>query len=270
MTNRALAVGSGLVFLGLSGGLGYYVYRRREVKPGELPPVEDDPSEYYDETWRYVPDRPISEYGDNWGSTPTELIPYFQLLEDVSGIPGSARIFSLIAYGESRWSPTAHNNDEEEIRKGSRPAYERAKEDFPKLKYAEEAANFGSGGLFAMLGPIHLWQGATYGFTPLKDLPPESVFDMRYAGYSAIVFLRSLIRNRDVRDLVDIKVGWGKPSRLSKEERETEAYSRSREKFKTQSVEAKISLEDRNTLPAKLDISGFPGPRVVYERMMEL
>jgi len=280
MAKTLLAIGAGASVAASLGAIVYY-YRNvaRGIKaanqlpplPGTTDPDTTDPS-VFDGSWRFIPDKPINEYGDNWGITPTEWIPYFQALEDISGIPGSARIFSLIAYGESRWIADAHNNDASEISLGSRPSYERAKDNFPPLKYGEEAANFGSGGLFAMLGPVYLWTGAVFGkrYAPLLEHRPETMFDPRLAGFAAIVFLRNLIKNRDVRDLVDIKVGWGRPTRLSKTGRETEAYENARTKFWAQSVEAGISLEDRNTLPPKLDISGFTGVLNVYERMIAL
>lgn len=272
MASRTLlAVGAG-ASLGLSlTAIGIYLRNvSRDVEAAKLPPQPDEPESVFDGSWRYVPADPSVYADDNWGETPKDWIPYFQALEDISGIPGSGRIFSLIAYGESRWVPTAHNNDASEISNGSRPAYERAKDKFPPLKFGEEAANFGSGGLFAMLGPVYLWTGAVFGrkYAPLLDHRPETMFDPRLAGFAAIVFLRNLIRNRDVRDLVDIKVGWGRPTRLA--ERESEAYSNARAKFWGQSVEVGIDLEDRNTLPPKLDISGFRGVLKVYERMISL
>lgn len=268
MANRPLAIASGLTLVGIGAGVAYHLYRS-QLLPQQVPESDDNDDSLFDSSWRYIPAKP-EQTGNNWGVTPDELKDYFAALERISGIPGSGRIFSLIAYGESSYVVDAHNDDASEISRGSRPAYERAKDNYPRLKYAEEAANFGSGGLFATLGPIHLWSGARHGFAPLVNMRPESMFDIRYAGFSAIVFLYNLHRSRDVRDLVDIKVGWGRPERLSKSGRETRGYTTAREKFQTQAVEAKINLADRNTLPPKLDVSGFRGVRTVYKELMTL
>jgi len=266
--SKAVAFGAGASILGFGAVLAYYYANLPQGPKGQTIDVDDPPDEY-DENWRLVPDRDLSEYGDNWGSTPKDLIPYFQAVEENSGIPGSGRVFSLIAYGESRWVPTAHNNDAREVA-GSRDSFAKAQANFPTLKHGKAAADFGSGGLYGMLGPIYLWTGAVYGrgSALLLDQHPRAMFDIRNAGFAAIVFMNGLLKNRDVRDVVDIKVGWGRPARLAN--RDGDPYKNARAKFWAQSIEAGIDLEDRATIPPTLDASGFPGVRTVYRKMMEL
>jgi hypothetical protein len=79
-----------------------------------------------------------------------------------SKIEGSARLFAVIAYRESRFVTTAHNgnaNGEQDERDSSRAAYKNNKDRNPPLKYGEQAAEFGSGGLFGLLAPYFLWTG---------------------------------------------------------------------------------------------------------------
>jgi hypothetical protein len=91
----------------------------------------------------------------NWGDTPPDLIPLFMLMEEASKIEGSARLFAVIAYRESRFVTTAHNGNanEQDERDSSRAAYTNNKDRNPPLKYGEQAAEFGSGGLFGLLAP---------------------------------------------------------------------------------------------------------------------
>src|SRR5690606_21514062 len=98
----------------------------------------------------------------NWGTTPVDLRPLFMLMEEVSKIGGSARFFSLVAYGEARYVATAHNGNtegEQDERDDSRAAYNNNKARNPPLRYGEQAAEFGSGGLFGQLAPYFLWTG---------------------------------------------------------------------------------------------------------------
>ncbi|MBL8970323.1 MAG: hypothetical protein JNK56_07075 [Myxococcales bacterium] len=52
-----------------------------------------------------------SDLASNWGETPADLRPLFMLMEETSGIPGSAWVFAVIAHRESRFLTTAHNGN---------------------------------------------------------------------------------------------------------------------------------------------------------------
>lgn len=207
---------------------------------------------------------PGADLNTNWGKTPEDLRPLFVAMERVSGITGSARIFSVIAWGESRWINTAHNNDSKEIA-GSRAAIENRKNN-PKLKYEQEAADFGSGGLFGALAPYFLWTGVPEIGTraPLLDAPPTLMFTPRYAAFAAIVYLKRLIRGYDLIDHLDIKVGWANPSILRNR---SGSYQDIRNKFQLHATTVGIDLNDTTTIPKTLNADQWPGILPAYRQM---
>jgi hypothetical protein len=155
----------------------------------------------------------------NWGDTPPDLIPLFMLMEETSKIVGSARLFAVIAYRESRFVTTAHNGNatgEQDERDSSRAAYKNNKDRNPPLKYGEQAAEFGSGGLFGLLAPYYLWTGVPEigKRAPLLNAPPELVFQPRAAAFGAVVYMQRLLANYRIDDHADIKAGWASPSLL--------------------------------------------------------
>ena len=90
----------------------------------------------------------------NWGDTPADLRPLLMLMEETSKIPGTARLYGVIAFRESQFITTAHNGNaakEQDERDDSRTAYKNNKDRNPPLRYGEQAAEFGSGGLFGLL-----------------------------------------------------------------------------------------------------------------------
>jgi len=253
----ALAITTGVATLGalFFGGL---VYRARDIEPQD-----------WDETFSELIPTASGDLETNWGSTPKDIRPLFLHMENVSRIAGSGRIFSVIAYGESRWVHTAHNNDDRET-DASRRAYNNRKDKNPPLTYGKESGEFGSGGLFGALAPYYLWTGAPEigKRAPLLNEHPDTMFVPRYAGFAAIVYLKRLIRNWNLRDHLDIKVGWASPSLLTTKGRATQTYSDVRDKFEGHAEKVGIDLFDTATIPNKLDASNFPGVLEVYERMM--
>jgi hypothetical protein len=66
-------------------------------------------------------------------------------------------VFAVIAYRESRFVTTAQNGNaagEQDERDSSRDAYKNRKDSNPPLRYGEQAAEFGSGGLFGAARPV--------------------------------------------------------------------------------------------------------------------
>ena len=157
----------------------------------------------------------------NWGDTPPDLRPLFALMEATSMIVGSARVFAVIAYRESRFVTTAQNGNatgEQDERDSSRNAYKNRKDSNPPLRYGELAAEFGSGGLFGLLAPYFLWTGVpeVKEKAPLLNAPPSLVFQPRAAGFGAAVYMQRLLKQYRIDDIPDIKVGWANPALLGK------------------------------------------------------
>lgn len=191
------------------------------------------------------------------------------LMEEVARIPGSARVFAVIAYRESRFVTTAHNGNasgEQDERDNSRLAYNNNpnKEKNP-LRYGLQAAEFGSGGLFGALAPYFLWTGVPEvgSKAPLLNAPPELVFQPRAAAFGAAVYMQRILRNYRVDDIADIKVGWANPSLLDSGRGGTK-YQAVRANFLTDAIALDIDLTDATTIPPKLDPSAWPGVLVVF------
>jgi hypothetical protein len=188
----------------------------------------------------------------NWGKTPTALRPLFALMERQSGIDGSARLFAAIATRESNFVATAHNNSDAE-RKASRRAYNNIKDRNPPLPYGEQAAEYGSGGLFGALAPYFLWTGVPEvgDRAPLLSAPPEIMLLPRVAAFAACVYLQRLVAHYRLDDHLDIKVGWASP------------YS--------DVLALGIDLTDTSTIPKKLSAERWPGvPKVFAELVGQL
>ena len=212
---------------------------------------------------------------NNWGSTPVDLRPLFLYMEEQSGIPGAGRIFSVIAYGESRWVTTAHNGNgdderDEVERAASRRAYDRYKPSRQPLRFGEQAADFGSGGLFGALAPFFLWTGVNEvkSRAPLLTADPRTMFLPRVAGFAACVYLMRLLRYYQIDDVFDIKVGWASPSLLVGEKRSSATTKAVRSKFSTHATTVGIDLWDSATVPAVLTVEAFPGVLELFEAMV--
>jgi hypothetical protein len=204
----------------------------------------------------------------NWGETPMDLRPLFMLMEEVARIPGSARVFAVFSYRESRFVTTAHNGNatgEGDERDSSRRAFKNNKDRNPPLRYGEQAAEFGSGGLFGLLAPYFLWTGVPEvgNRAPLLNSPPELVFQPRAAAFGAAVYMQRLLANYRVDDLADIKVGWASPS-LLKDDRGSSDYHDVRARFLTDAIALNVDLTDATTIPPKLDASAWPGVPAVF------
>ena len=204
----------------------------------------------------------------NWGETPVDLRPLFMLMEEVARIKGSARAFAGIAYHESHFVTTAHNGNaigEQDEREGSRNAYANSKGRNPPLRYGDQAAEFGSGGLFGALAPYFLWTGVPEigKQAPLLNAAPTLVFQPRAAAFGAAVYMQRLLSQYRVDDVPDIKVGWANPGLLGKG-RGGAKYQEVRTRFLEDVKKLGIDLADVDTIPAKLDASAWPGVPAVF------
>ncbi len=204
----------------------------------------------------------------NWGDTPVDLRPLFMYIEQVCGITGAGRILSVIASRESSYVTTAQNGNaakEQDERDDSRDAYMNNKGRNPPLRYGEEAAAFGSGGLFGQLAPYFLWTGVPEigKKAPLLNAPPSLMFQPRAAGFAAAVYMQRLLTQYRVDDHADLKAGWANPGLLGKG-RGSAKYQEVRARFLEDAKKVGIDLADTDTIPAKLDASAWPGVAVVF------
>ncbi len=208
----------------------------------------------------------------NWGDTPVDLRPLFGAMEKASKIAGSARLFSAIAFHESRYITTAHNGNaakEQDERDDSRTAYNNNKDRNPPLRYGEQAAEFGSGGLFGLLAPYFLWTGVPEigKRAPLLNAPPELAFQPRAAAFGACVYMQRLLTQYRIDDHADIKAGWASPSLLGKG-RDGATYKSVRARFMEDAINLGIDILDTSTIPAKLNASAWPGVPAVFSALV--
>ncbi len=204
----------------------------------------------------------------NWGDTPVDLRPLFMLIEEISRIVGAARFLSVVACRESSYVTTAQNGNaaaEQDERDDSRTAYTNNKGRNPPLRYGEEAAAFGSGGLFGQLAPYFLWTGVPEigKKAPLLNAPPSLMFQPRAAGFAAAVYLQRLLTQYRIDDHADLKAGWANPQLLGKG-RGSAKYQEVRARFLGDATKVGIDLADTDTIPAKLDASAWPGVAAVF------
>jgi len=268
--NRGIWVTVGTT-LGLAGIGGALLYSRR-VSAAGLPAPAPAPDSGTTPAIELAPlPKPGEVAGDllsNWGETPVDLRALFMTMEEVSRIAGSSRIFAIIGYRESRFVTTAHNGNamgEQDERDSSRRAYDNNKGRNPPLKYGEQAADFGSGGLFGELAPYFLWTGVpdVGKKAPLLNAPPELLFQPRAAAFGAAVYMQRLLANYRVDDIADIKAGWANPGLLGSG-RGSATYHDVRARFLGDAMTLGIDLTDQTTIPPKLDASAWPGVAAVF------
>ncbi len=248
------------------------------AQEGDAPTDDAEPG-----TWTNL--RPLPTAADvagdlerNWGRTPVDLRPLFLLMEETSGIIGAGRIFSVIAYGESRWVTTAQRGDgdsdgDRRERDASARAYRNAKDRNPPLRHGDASAQFGSGGLFAALSPYFLWTGVPVlgGRAPLLSADPRVVFIPRVAAFGACVYLQRLLDHYRIDDHLDLKVGWASPSLLldpPRGSRGGSTYQRVRTRFSQHASEVGIDFADEGTIPSSLSTASWPGVMAVFDALV--
>ena len=208
----------------------------------------------------------------NWGSTPASLRPLFIKIEAATRIKGAGRFLAIVAKRESAFKLNAQNGDrpqEQGERDASRRAYDAGRNRNPPLRYGQEAANFGSGGLFGLLAPYFLWTGVNElgANAPFLDSRPELVFNPNASAFGAAVYLQRILKNYTTNDLPDIKAGWASPTLLTSA-RGSPRYHETRARFLADAKALGIRLDDPATLPAKLSAANWPGASVVFNALV--
>jgi len=253
---------------GTDGGSGTHADAGNDESPKPKP--KPKPTPVGKGWWSQVPSLPTEDdvlgfdLANNWGKTPKNLRPLFALMEKVSLVRGSARIFALIAFREAGFKIAAHNDSEKET-SASRRAYKNAKDRNRPLTYGEASGEFGSGGLFGALAPYFLWSGvqAMKGDAPLLRAPPEVMFIPRIAAFGAVVYLRRLIAYYQIDDHADIKAGWASPT-LLKSGRGGSTYKSVRTRFFSDAAELGLDLGDTLTIPAHLSNGLWTGVAAAF------
>jgi hypothetical protein len=210
----------------------------------------------------------------NWGVVPTDLRALLLAIEEATTIVGAARFLGGVAYQESGFKVNAHNGDEFEEqseRNASYRAYYNHKDRNPPLMFGEQAANFGSGGLFGALAPFALWTGVQElkNKAPLLNSDPRILFLPRVAAFCAAVYLQRVLTYHDVRDMADIKVGWGSISLLTATGRQDADYMRIRNKWAEDMKKSGIDFGDVATIPKMLaPPQKWPGVQGVFDALV--
>ncbi len=264
-----VAAATGALALGTFGVLAFRAIDYERTPPPPLPPIDPTVGEYdLDLPTRHELENPDSDLDSNWGSTPENLRPLFMRMEEISTIRGAGRLFSVIAYGESRWNPEARNDSDHEV-DASRRAIENRADKNPALKFRDEAAAFGSGGLFGALAPYYLWIGVTEvgKRAPFLNHHPNSMFSPRNSAFFAMYYMQRLLRFYDIRDHVDIKAGWAALSLLTEKGRMSKSYEGATTAFTQHAASVGIELRDEHTIPKTLNASGWPGAINAYSRI---
>lgn len=283
-------IAGGVATVGVLGVGAYFLLRRPEGEAAELPGDGASTGDLGDigtngngggvpaiNTGQWANVRPLPTAADvagfdlvkNWGQTPADLRPLFAQMEMVSGIKGAARLFSVISKRESVGFKTAAHNDSSAERTASRNAYKNARGNNPALKYGDQAAEFGSGGLFGALAPYFLWTGVQEmgANAPLLGSPPQIMFLPRVAAFGACVYLQRLLDNYRIDDHADIKVGWANPS-LLKSGRGNNTYQAVRTRFLSDAKDLQVDLQDAATIPTALSAKSWPGVAKVFAQLV--
>jgi len=280
-TNVGLVALGGLAAAGALAA-GAYFWKRGQASDSAAEPSEGDRTASDEAgsmktggfTWTNVrpppraADVPDFDLTTNWGKTPGDIRPLFALMEVISGIKGSARIFAVISKREAGFVASAHNSSKREV-DASRRAYDLAKDRNRPLKYGPESAEFGSGGLFGALAPYFLWTGAVAvkDAAPLLSSRPEIMFLPRVAAFHAVVYMQWVIANHRIDDHADIKVGWARPS-LLRSGRGGSTYQAVRTRFFDDAEALGVDLADTSTIPATLVAKDWPGVTSIFKQLV--
>ncbi|MFY0539988.1 hypothetical protein [Nannocystis pusilla] len=140
------------------------------------------------------------------------------------------------------------------------------------MLWGEEAAAFGSGGLFGLLAPYYLWSGwnSLKEKAPLLDAEPQTVFFERCATFAGIEYMRRLLTGYDIRDHADVKVGWASVSLLSDKNRGGEDYMAVRTRFAEDVQESGIDLGKLPDIKQMIDDAKkrWPGVQAVFDKLV--
>ena len=89
------------------------------------------------------------------------------------------------------------------------------------------------------------------------------------AAFCAAVYLQRVLAYHDVRDIADLKVGWGSVSLLTEQGRKDADYMRIRNKWTEDVKKVGIDLGDVATVPKMLVASPkWPGVQAVFDQLV--
>jgi len=143
------------------------------------------------------------------------------LMDIVSKTPADAAWFEFLvarAYRESRWFPTAHNDDPREVAASSR-AYERNLERYVGCPWAPSRYKLGSGGYLGIIPPNGL---AAFWGTKYECMDPRMVFDPIANVVMGLFYGKRLMGWSNFKKkptFLNLWSGWGNPSRMGEAER---------------------------------------------------
>lgn len=191
-------------------------------------------------------------------------------VEDAAQIPDLAAFLAIVGAGESNWkSPnpwTAHNLDPKEVDASSKAVDAGVKRGLPPLKYEAEARKWGSGGAFGLLAPYALWSGRSSDY-PLRDRPPDQIFDRSIQLACAADTVARLARQDVVHQWLACRVAWkglqivkDDPSLAGKEAQDV--LARMHKRVGQQNLDALLPVLSRT-----INTSAYPGLSATLERL---
>lgn len=184
------------------------------------------------------------ELTENWGTTPANLRPLFLLAEKAAGVPGSARLFAVLAKLQSGFNTDRHDQSQT-AKQASQGQYLALRSKRPSLMpdAASSASNFGRGGLFSFLGPEFLWSGYQEmgPQAPLLSASMNTIYDQRYSLFAAAMRMQEVLAQLTASDgPVEAGVGMYNPELLTS--RDTQLYKNFRQAFVDASRDLGINL----------------------------
>ena len=257
--------------------------RRRSPTPKEerpkpaasrdsLPKPKPEPASTADrQWWAHVPALPSQsevpgfDLANNWGATPDELRPLFALMERVSKIRGSARIFALISKQQAGFRSDTHRDSSIEVF-SIRTHYTWESGYNPPLACGDAAVDFGSGGLFRAPAPSFLWSGVDElkDDAPLLNAPPTVIYIPRLAAFGAVVRLQQLLANNAVSAPTELMIGWENDILLKETFKGDLLYKRRLDSLLASAESLRIDLKDTATIPRRLSAKSWPGVARVF------
>jgi hypothetical protein len=210
--------------------------------------------------WRRRP--PTAGDATNWGDTPVDLRPLFMYMEEVSRIEGSARVFAVIAYRESRFVTTAHNGNAEPSRTSAtaraRPTQQQGPQPAAQVRRAggrvrqRRAVRRAR----AVLPVDRRARGRQEGAA--AERPARAGVPAAGGGLRRRVYMQRLLANYRIDDIADIKAGWANPSLLGKGRGRREVQRRPRPLPRGRD-DPRHRPHGRDTIPPKLERRGVAG-----------
>lgn len=209
------------------------------------------------------------ELKTNWGKTPMAWRPFFIAMERIADVPGSARLFAILAWRRAKFNPSAVFTSVAD-RIDCEQIFVRTSPKRPPLRYAVDARRFGFGGLFAMSVPDFLWSGykEVWAKAPLLKMLPDNIKSPQLSAFAIIMRLHELqseMRPADMRN--DYFVAMVDPYVFT-EMKGTPSYQTVLANFKEAADELGI---DTAPFPARFESgTAWKGVPAVYVQMLQI